>query len=451
MTVDGDPSREPMGAADRASMAGRAARPSAADRAADRGGGTPAKRAAAQPPKVRAARGMPDARGAGEVTIGLLHPGEMGAALGHELRARGYEVLWASGGRSDATARRAAAAGLTDCGRVAELVVRSGVIISVCPPHAADQVARQVAAEVAAHAARAAPQAEVAMPPTMRAARAAGASRRTGAADAHGPADAEGTMEPIGTAGMRERATVANTAGRTGVGAADTRLFVDANAISPATSRRIKRLMTGQGMAYVDGGIIGMPPPSAGGTRLYLSGPDGDLVRDLFTGTAVEALVVGDGAGAASAVKMAYAAWTKGTAALALAIRALACAEGVENDLLAEWSRSQPALADRSRGAARSALLKGWRWVAEMEEISASFASAGLPGGFHEAAADVFRRTPYTDVATADEAAIAQIVAALLTGAGTAHPGIPAPQDTAVAGAEPTAPSEARRPAHPEN
>jgi Domain of unknown function (DUF1932) len=113
-------------------------------------------------------------------------------------------------------------------------------------------------------------------------------------------------------------------------------------------------------------------------------------------------------------VKMSYAAWTKGTAALVLAIRALARAEGVEAVLLDEWAASQPELARRSRSAARSALTKGWRWVAEMEEISATFAAAGLPDGFHHAAAEVFREAPRAVSATSDETAVHRVAAALL-------------------------------------
>jgi hypothetical protein len=91
---------------------------------------------------------------------------------------------------------------------------------------------------------------------------------------------------------------------------------------------------------------------------------------------------------------MAYAGWTKGAAALLLEIRALAREQGVEDVLLAEWGRSQPALAKRARGAADSAVTKGWRWVAEMEEIAATMSAAGLPDGFHQAAAEVYRRSP---------------------------------------------------------
>ncbi len=117
--------------------------------------------------------------------LGLLHPGEMGAAVGQCLTGRGYTVLWASPGRSPATAERAAAAGLTDAGSVADLAARADVILSVCPPHAAREVAGSVA----------------------------------------------------------------------GFGG----IFVDANAVSPETTREVAGIVGGAG-AFVDGGIIGLPP-----------------------------------------------------------------------------------------------------------------------------------------------------------------------------------------------
>ena len=160
---------------------------------------------------------------------------------------------------------------------------------------------------------------------------------------------------------------------------------------------------------FVDGGIVGPPPRPGGapdapdGTRLYLSGERAAEIAELFAGTPVGARVVEGGVGAASAVKMAYAAWTKGTAALVLAVRALARADGVEDALLAEWAVSQPSLAGRSERAAESAAAKGWRWDAEMTEIAASMAAAGLPDGFHLAAAEIFRRVPRAESATVDE------------------------------------------------
>ncbi len=261
-----------------------------------------------------------------DVTIGLLHPGEMGAAVGQCLVGNGYAVLWTPEGRSAATAARAEAAGLTAAGGLADLVGRADIIISVCPPHAALDVAGQVGGQPA---------------------------------------------RPGG-------------------------IFVDANAISPATARKVAAIVEAGGAAYVDGGIIGAPPVTPGHTRLYLSGPRAGQVRRLFEGTALDARLVGRDApvGAASAVKLAYAAWTKGTAALVLAARGLARAEGVEDVLVAEWALSQPGLDERSARAARSAAAKGWRWIAEMEEIAAAMAAAGLPEGFHQAAAEIYRRSP---------------------------------------------------------
>ena len=250
-------------------------------------------------------------------TVGLLHPGEMGATVGAVLRGLGHQVVWASAGRSDDTRRRAEAAGLEDAGSISELVRRSDVILSVCPPHA--------------------------------------------------------VLEVAGSA-----------AGFDGI-------FVDANAVAPATAREVAAVVEAGGGDCVDGGIVGPPPREAGTTRLYLSGPAAANVTDLFAGSALDARVVSNEVGSASAVKMAYAAWTKGTAALLLAIGEFARAEGVEQALLEEWRLSLPELPNRSENAARSARAKAWRWVGEMEEIAAAFAAAGLPEGFHSAAAEMFR------------------------------------------------------------
>ncbi len=250
------------------------------------------------------------------MTVGLLHPGEMGAAIGAALRGSGQTVLWASTGRSGTTVARAGAAGLEDAGSSEELGRRCDVILSVCPPHAALDMA-------------------------------------------------------------------CSLPGFEGV-------YVDANAVSPATARTI----AGLAGRFVDGGIVGSPPREPGTTRLYLSGREAPLVARLFAGTIVDAVVVSAEPGDASAVKMAYAAWTKGTSALLLAVRALARAEGVEETLLDEWRLSLPELPARSAAAAVSALRKGWRWVGEMDEIADTFAAAGLPDGFHRAAAEVYRRSP---------------------------------------------------------
>jgi hypothetical protein len=89
---------------------------------------------------------------------------------------------------------------------------------------------------------------------------------------------------------------------------------------------------------------------------------------------------------------MSYAAWSKGSAALLLAVRALAAAEGVLEPLLAAWQASELDLGLRSLQAGEWAAKKGWRWAGEMDEVAATFRSAGLPDGFHRAAAEMFAR-----------------------------------------------------------
>lgn len=274
--------------------------------------------------------------------IGLLNPGEMGAAVGQCLTGRGYTVLWASDGRSEQTAERAKAAGLDDAGTAREVAGRAGIILSICPPHAAVDVAWAV----------------------------------------HG----------------------------------FTGIYLDANAVAPGTARQVAELIATSGGRYVDGGIIGSPPVAPGASRLYLSGADEaavSVVHDLFAGTALEPRIVAGAATAASAVKMAYASWTKGSSALLLAARALAHAEGVEDALLAEWALSQPQLASQVERSARAAVTKGWRWVGEMEEIAQTMAGAGLPDGFHEAAAEIFRRSPRQPRAVQGDGVTAAVLSAM--------------------------------------
>ena len=166
-------------------------------------------------------------------------------------------------------------------------------------------------------------------------------------------------------------------------------LYVDCNAISPANARVVHDVI---GAGYVDGGIIGLPPRAPGTTRLYLSGPRAAEVQALFGQGALGAVVLNDDPVAASTLKMCYAAWTKGSAALLLNVRALAEASGVGDDLQAEWDLSQPGLAASSDRAALGNAPKAWRFVGEMHEIAGTFDDFGLPTAFHEGAADVYGR-----------------------------------------------------------
>ncbi|HEU5086672.1 MAG TPA: NAD(P)-binding domain-containing protein, partial [Roseiflexaceae bacterium] len=81
----------------------------------------------------------------GAKQVGLLHPGQMGVSIGAAAQRGGNTVWWASDGRGAATRTRAEQAGLRDAGSLAQLCATCDVILSVCPPHAAEDVARQVA------------------------------------------------------------------------------------------------------------------------------------------------------------------------------------------------------------------------------------------------------------------------------------------------------------------
>ena len=116
--------------------------------------------------------------------------------------------------------------------------------------------------------------------------------------------------------------------------------------------------------------------------------------------------------GAASALKLAYAAWTKGSSALLMAVAAFAEREGVMSELRDEWERSQPGLANRLAGSAVGTAPKAWRFVGEMEEIAAAFERHDLPTGFHRGAADLYEML----AVFRDEAPSFDEVAELLSG-----------------------------------
>ena len=268
--------------------------------------------------------------------IAVLNIGDMGATVAACLQGAGQEVCWLSEGRGPDTRRRAADLGLTELTSLTH-VAACDAVVSVCPPHAALDVARAV------------------------------------------------------------------------FGAGFAGVYVDANAVSPGTMQAIAALA---GRAtLVDGGIIGGATRQPGRTFLHLSGPSAEQGRALFEGGFLLLSIVDDRIGSASALKMTYAAWSKGTSALLVSIRAVAAANAVEEALLAQWSASNPDLAARSEAVGATAA-RAWRWSGEMLEIAATFEAAGLPGGFHEAAAEVFDRlAPFKD--SGGRAKIADLVQVL--------------------------------------
>lgn len=252
-------------------------------------------------------------------SVALFHPGDMGSAIGACLSQTGVRVRCALALRSESTRARAASSGLQDAGTMQAAIAGSDMVLSVCPPHAALQLAREVAA--------------------------------------------------CGFKG----------------------LYVDANAVSPATARTIAGAVEAGGARFVDAGIIGPPPRSGRSAWMYLCGPHAAEVAPLFAGTATNAEVLDGPIGAASALKACYAAWNKGTWLFLASLYALAEREGVAGPLRDQWARSHPQLlAELASPSVNPA--KAWRWLAEMQEIAATFESAGQPGGFAGACAEICRR-----------------------------------------------------------
>ena len=198
-------------------------------------------------------------------------------------------------------------------------------------------------------------------------------------------------------------------------------LVADLNAVAPATAERAASLLAESGIDMVDGSISGPPPRVAGMTRVYLSGSRAEEIAALPM-EGVERVVVGDEVGLASAVKMCTASVYKGrVAVLAQALRA-AAAYGVVDHVLDDLAGN--GVADRRRTGATlgRASAKAWRYVAEMEEISAAQAGAGLTPELFRAFAEVYRDLAEHPVAEApedipDEVTLAEVLDRLNEGA----------------------------------
>jgi 3-hydroxyisobutyrate dehydrogenase-like beta-hydroxyacid dehydrogenase len=259
--------------------------------------------------------------------IGILHPGQMGSSIAGSIKNSGYDVYWTSVGRSSETRKRAESLNLIEITTLKELCYTCSVLISVCPPHAAEELA-------------------------------------------------EGVLE-LGFNG----------------------LYLDANAISPQRVLRMGKKMMAGGVTFVDGGIIGGPAWNPGTTWLYLSGESANTVASFFSAGPLGVEVIGSEIGKASALKMCFAAYTKGSTALLCGLLAASERLGVRADLERQWSRGGSDFADQTQRRVRRVTAKAWRFAGEMDEISSTFEFAGLPGGFHQAAGDIYQRIAHFKVA----------------------------------------------------
>jgi 3-hydroxyisobutyrate dehydrogenase-like beta-hydroxyacid dehydrogenase len=252
--------------------------------------------------------------------IGILHPGEMGISVAASAMNSGHQVYWVSTGRSEQTRQRAEKQTLVELQSLSELCQICEIILSICPPHAAEELARSVITE-------------------------------------------------------KYRG-----------------IYVDANAISPQRVKRLHQIMEENGIHFIDGSIIGGPAWKPNETFLYLSGKDAEDISGCFLSGPLETRIIAGEVGRASALKMCYAAYSKGTTALLASILATAEAFNVRDDLYRQWDLDDLDFSEQVNRRVIRTTPKAWRFTGEMKEIAATFENAGLPSGFHEAAAEVYHR-----------------------------------------------------------
>ncbi len=173
--------------------------------------------------------------------------------------------------------------------------------------------------------------------------------------------------------------------------------YVDCNAIAPRTAREVAAVITPTGSGFVDAGIVGGPPRDAPSPRVYASGPDRAIFGALGD-AGLDVRLLGDDVGEASAVKMCYAALTKGTTAIATELLVAARKLGVYDTLVAELRDSQAPQAKRMADAVPAMSGKAHRWIAEMEEIARTFEDVGLTPLIFQGAAEMYRLTAGSEI-----------------------------------------------------
>ena len=211
------------------------------------------------------------------------------------------------------------------------------------------------------------------------------------------PARARGVAAEVGAAA---RSAGANT------------VLADCNAIAPQTVQAMEADLKDSRVTLVDGGIVGGPPRNGQGPRVYASGASAHVLGQL-DGRGIDVVDVGPEIGKASAVKMCYAAMTKGTTALRTALLVAARRLDVYDELIAEMEHSQAAALGAAKQGMRRLPNVAYRWIGEMEEIAHTFEHVGVTPNFHTGAAQVFREVDATFGRDADLSDLADAVSRL--------------------------------------
>jgi len=166
-------------------------------------------------------------------------------------------------------------------------------------------------------------------------------------------------------------------------------LFVDCNAISPQHSKDIQLIIEESGGCYVDGGIIGNSPDNGDTPRIYVSGLKSDSLEQLSCKDVI-VKSIGQEIGQASGLKMCYAALTKGTNTLHVALLLAAEKMGLMEQLIDEFEFSQTNHLNVMKRGITKLPSNSHRWIGEMEEISSTFNDLGVTPYFHMGAKVIY-------------------------------------------------------------
>lgn len=169
-------------------------------------------------------------------------------------------------------------------------------------------------------------------------------------------------------------------------------VYVDCNAINPATVERVAAAIAPTGCSFVDAGIIGPPPKDDDeGPRVYASGAAAVRVAGLRQ-YGLDVRLLDGPLSAASALKMSYAGINKGAQAIGAAMMLAAMRAGSADALFDELSFSQKEMLAQFKQQLPKMPAKAYRWIAEMQEIAGFVADDPAARDLYEGAARFYER-----------------------------------------------------------
>ncbi len=169
-------------------------------------------------------------------------------------------------------------------------------------------------------------------------------------------------------------------------------VYVDCNAINPASLERVAAAIAPTGSQFVDCGIIGPPPRGTDfSPRFYASGEAAQRFAALRQ-YGLDVRVLAGSLSAASALKMSYAGITKGTQAIGAAMMLAATRAGSAEALFEELSFSQKEMLAQFKQQLPMMPAKAYRWIAEMQEIAGFVGDDPAARDLYEGAAHFYQR-----------------------------------------------------------